>query len=113
MQLDKQVMEAVGAALGQGKCVFVGEWRGYQPETINYTNKAGKPASFSRISHLVEVGSDNRVEGVKANESMPEGIDPKTVPVPFKKGQRVLLEVESVEVERGNKTLRVSKIHAI
>jgi hypothetical protein len=103
--------ELVTKLTDAGKCVSVAEWRGSAPETINYTNKKGQPAKFSRIVHAVEVVDGLRVEALKVMQSVPDGVDPAGVVVPFKRGQRVVVEVDTVEVDKGNRTVRSNAIH--
>jgi len=102
----------VASLLDAGKAIMSGEWRGYAPETIKYTSKKdGKAASFGRIVHTVEVGDGNRVEAVKVSQAVPDGTDPESVAVTFKKGQRVLVAVDSMEVEKGTRSVRAGGIY--
>jgi hypothetical protein len=104
--------EIIGKLSSEGKCVFVGEWRGFMPETINYTNKKGQAAKFARIVHTVEVIDGQRVDAIKVSQSVPDGTDPAQIAVPYKRGQRVVVEVDTMEVERGNRSARSNAIHA-
>ena len=89
---------------------FIGEWRGFTPETINYVNKQGKASSFSRLTHTVEVGDGQRVEAIKVSSPVQDGVNPETVQVPFKRGQRVLVQVDALEVDRGNKSVKAGAV---
>jgi hypothetical protein len=105
--------ETMAGLLASGKAIMSGEWRGYKPETINYTNsKTGKPASFGRIVHMVEVGEGAKIEQVNVSESVPDGVDPNKVAVAHKKGSRVIIEVDSMEVAKGQRTVRTTAVHA-
>jgi hypothetical protein len=99
------------ALLQSGKAVMIGEWRGYMPETINYTAKTGKAASFGRLNHSIEFGEGTSVQSIPVSQSVPDGTDPAGVVVPFKKGQRVLVVLDSMEVEKGKRSARSTGIH--
>lgn len=106
--------EALSRALNEGKIVFIGEWRGVLPETINYTDrKTGAKAKFARLLHTVEVGEGNRIESVKVSQSVPDGTDPASVAIVFKRGQRVLVEVGEMTAEKGNKNIRANSINSL
>jgi hypothetical protein len=105
--------EVIGKLASEGKCVFVGEWRGSLPETINYTNKKGAAAKFSRIVHTVEIIDGSRVDSIKVSQSVPDGTDPAMVQIPYKRGQRVAVEVDTMEVDRGNRSARSNAIHPL
>lgn len=103
-------MEQVIKLIEAGKVAFVGEWRGFAPETINYVNKQGKAASFGRLVHTVEIGEGQRVEAIKVSSAVQEGVKPDSVQVPFKRGQKVLVEVDGFEIDRGNKSIRAGSV---
>lgn len=89
--------------LTAGKCVIQGEWLTSKPETINYNNaKTGKASSFSRISHTLLIGN----EAVKVAQPVLDGVNPESVVVPFKRGDRVVVEVDSMEIAKGNRSIR-------
>jgi len=100
--------EIVSKLIAEGKAVTVGEWRGSSAETINYVTTKGAKASFGRVVHLVELGDGTSIVGAKVSQSVPDGTDPKSVVVPYKRGQRVIIEVESLEIDKGNRTIRTS-----
>ena|ERR1700677_2563121 len=104
--MQAKAIEQVMKLLEAGKVAFIGEWRGFTPETINYVNKQGKASSFGRVVHTVEVGEGQRVEAIKVSSPVQDGVNPETVQVPFKRGQRVLIQVDGLEVDRGNKSVR-------
>lgn len=113
MELGKSGTETVVKLIKAGKCLLVGEWRGVKPETINYVQKgSGKQASFSRLTHVIEIGDQGTFEAITVNESVPDGVDPQkaVAKLTFQRGQMVLCEVESIEVDKGHKTVRASSL---
>jgi hypothetical protein len=108
--MHAKAIDQVIKLMEAGKVAFVGEWRGFAPETINYVNKQGKAASFARLVHTVEVGDGQRVEAIKVSSPVQDGVKPESVQVPFKRGQKVLVEVDGYEVDRGNKSIRAGSV---
>lgn len=108
---DKEA-QAVAKLLDSGKVALLGEWRGFVPETIRYTDKNGRAASFGRLVHTVELGDGQRVESVKCSQSVPDGTAPEAVQIGFKRGQRVVVEVDSMTVEKGTRQVRAASILA-
>ena len=95
--------------LAQGKCVMIGEFRGGKAERIDYTDKkSGKRAHFNRVAHAFETGASG--EQARVTERMPDDADVKAHVVPFKKGQRLLVVVEAIDVEKGNRTIAASEL---
>jgi len=88
-------MQDVAAVMvAPGGFYALGEYRGTKAETVNYRDKqTGNRASFSSINHVVETGDQT----VTVQERLPDGADIKAVKPPFKKGQKVLVQVESIE----------------
>jgi hypothetical protein len=116
VELGKQGETSVLKMIKAGKCVLVGEWRGVKPETINYVQKgSGKQASFSRLVHTLEIGDNGAFEAIKVEESVPDGVDPQKVAakLTFQRGQQVICDVASIEVDKGHKTVRVSSLVAM
>jgi hypothetical protein len=106
--------------INNGKVVAVGEWRGVTAETIEYiSKKTGKKEAFSRLVHVVELGSadGSRTESIKVTESIPEGetLEGRRDRVlgNLKKGGRVAIEVDSMEVALGNKSMRAAQMISI
>jgi hypothetical protein len=113
MELGKTGEASVLKMIKSGKAVLVGEWRGVKPETINYVQKgSGKQASFSRLVHTVETGDSGTFESIKVEESVPDGQDPQkaAAKLTFQRGQQVICDVASIEVDKGHKTVRVSSL---
>jgi len=111
MKLSAEDTSKVLAAVSAGRIVFIGEWRGSKPETINYTSKTtGQAASFSRVQHTVEIGEGDRVEAFKVSERVPDRVKPEDMKAPAKKGQRVLVEVQSIVQDKGNVVVNATSI---
>ena len=113
MELSKAGEAAVLKLVKAGKCILIGEWRGVKPETINYVQKgSGKQASFSRLVHVIEIGESGAFEAIKVNESIPDGQDPQkaAAKITFQRGQLVLCDVESIDVDKGHKSVRTSSL---
>ncbi len=111
--MTEKEIAAASKLLDGGKCVVLGEWRGVVPETIKYTDKQGRAASFGRLLHTVELGDGSRVESVKVTQSVSDGQAPETVQVPFKRGQRVAVEVDSMAIDKGVRQVRAASIVAV
>jgi hypothetical protein len=100
------------ALLGEGKVVMIGEFRGGKAERIDYTDrKSGKRTHFNRIAHAFEVGA--QAEQVRVTERMDDEADTSKYQVPFKKGDRMLIVVESIDIDKGNRTVAASEILAL
>jgi len=111
--MTEKEIAAASKLLDGGECVVLGEWRGVVPETIKYTDKQGRAASFGRLLHTVELGDGQRVESVKVAQSVADGQAPETVQVQFKRGQRVAVEVDSMTIEKGTRQVRAASIVAV
>ena len=95
--------------LSEGKCIMIGEFRGGKAERIDYTDKkTGKRTHFNRIAHAFEVGA--AAEQVRVTERMDDEADTSKYVVPFKKGDRMLMVVEAIDVDKGNRTVAASEI---
>ncbi len=82
----------------KGGIYMVGEYRVTKADTVNYRDKVtGKAAKFSSVIHVVETG--DTVVHVQARLGDDE--DPTKVKAPFPKGQKVLLQVETIERVQG------------
>ena len=88
----------IAAQLEKGGAFILGEYRVTKGDVVNYRDKAtGKAASFSQRIHVVESGET--VVHVQAR--VEDGVDPRKLPAPFSKGQKVLLAVETLERVQG------------
>ncbi len=99
--------------LDQGRAIILGEWRGSVPETINYISKKGQPAKFGRVSHTVEIGDGKTLSSVTVSQSVPDSVAAESVVVPFAKGQRAAVEVDSMHIEKGQRSIGTTGIHAL
>jgi len=106
---DKET-SVVAKMIDGGKVVVIGEWRGVIPETIKYTDKQGRAASFGRLVHTIELGDGTRIESVKVSQSVADGQTPESMVVPYKRGARVVVEVDSMMVEKGTRQIRAASI---
>jgi len=106
---DKE-SSVVAKMIDGGKVVVLGEWRGCIPETIKYTDKQGRAASFGRLVHTIELGDGARIESVKVSQSVANDVTPESVQITFKRGARVVVEVDSMVVDKGIRQLRAASI---
>lgn len=85
--------------IGEGGIFLVGEYRVGKPDLITYRDKlSGKQASFKQVVHSVEAG--NVVVAIQ--ERLEDDVSLETgVVLPAKKGERVLVELESLERVQG------------
>lgn len=87
----------------RGKVVAVGEYRSSKPETIHYRDReSGKAAEFSQLRHTVEFNG----ESVQVSERVGDDFKPAEYRAPFKKGDMVLVELQSMEIVRGSISVR-------
>lgn len=81
-----------------GSLMVIAEYRGTIAEVINYRDKlTGKAMSAPICNHSVEVGPYQ----IKLNERLQDGTDVKTLKVPFKKGQRVIMYLSGLTRTKG------------
>jgi len=85
--------------LADGGIFLVGEYRVGKPDLISYRDKlSGKAASFKQVVHSVEAGQTV----VAIQERLTDDTDLETgVKLPAKKGERVLVELETLERVQG------------
>lgn len=85
--------------LEAGGIFMVGEYRLGKPDLITYRDKlTGKGASFKQVVHSVEAGD----VVVAIQERLPDETDLETgVVLPAKKGERVVVELETLERIQG------------
>lgn len=82
-----------------GGIFMVGEYRMGRPDLITYRDKmSGKNASFKQVVHNVEAGDTV----VAIQERLPDEVNLETgVVLPAKKGERVVVELETLERIQG------------
>jgi hypothetical protein len=85
-------------------CILIGEWRGAKPDKVNYTDKkTGAAKSFGKVTHVVEVGANKTFESVTVTEMLPDNVDPEKYVAPFKRGDRVMVNVKTVALDFGKR----------
>jgi len=91
--------EQLQKKLADGGIFLVGEYRVGKPDLISYRDKlSGKTASFKQVVHSVEAGQ----MVVAIQERLEDSTDLETgVKLPAKKGDRVLVELETLERIQG------------
>lgn len=82
-----------------GGIFMVGEYRMGKPDLVTYRDKlSGKSASFKQVVHNVEAGD----VVVAIQERLPDDVSLETgVVLPAKKGERVVVELETLERVQG------------
>lgn len=81
-----------------GELVVIGEYRSSDAQTINYRDKTtGRMTDMDMLSHTVEFGSNS----VKLRERTDDNFKPDQYKAPYKKGQRVVVQLESLLREKG------------
>lgn len=91
---QKEIIELVEA----GKPVCVVEYRGFTADRMRWIHKkSGKQMEAGIIKHRVETGE----EGFVVSEFLDDKVDEKTYSNGFKKGDRVVLVVETFKREQG------------
>lgn len=82
-----------------GKPVCEVEYRGFTADRMRWVNKkSGKQMEAGIIKHRVETSS----EGFVVSEFLDDGVDEKKYKNEFKKGDRVVLVVETLKRETGS-----------
>ena len=90
----KQIVEAVQ----NGTCLVVVEYRAFKLETIKFRDKkTGAMVEKMTIKHSVEAG-DTQMSLV---EWLPDGADTKALQPLYKKGEKCVLVVKSLEQDMG------------
>jgi len=77
---------------------FCGEWRMGQAGNQEYRGEGGVMQSFAKVLHTIECGEHSYL----VREAMPFGVLlPADYKIPFTKGQKVLVRVETIERQKG------------
>jgi len=83
----------------KGGIWMLGEYRGGKAETVTYRDKVtGKAAQFSSIVHTIENGDTG---AIALQERVSDGADISKFQVPFKKGQALIVQVDTIEKVQG------------
>lgn len=94
----------------QGKTIFFGEYRSSETETITWRDRqSGKTLTAPVLRHVVEFGN----KSVVVSERVPDTFNPAEYSAPAKKGQPVVVDVASMETERGMISVRGALIPVI
>lgn len=95
----KMTTEQLQKKLNDGGIFLVGEYRVGKPDLITYRDKlSGKSASFKQVVHSVEAGQ----MVVAIQERLDDSVSLETgVNLPAKKGEKVVVELESLERIQG------------
>jgi hypothetical protein len=90
----------------EGRCILVGEWRGAKPEEVPYVDKKdGQHKKFGKVTHVLEVGHGATFESLQVVEMAPKGVAVAQVPIPFAKGDRVLVDCRAIESDFSGRTV--------
>ncbi len=97
--------------IAEGRCVLVGEWRGAKAETIPFVNKKnGLKESFGKVTHVVEVGQGTGFESLSVVEMAPRGVPVEQMPIPFARGDRVVVDCRAIESDFSGRTVTAQGI---
>ena len=90
--------------------VFIGEYRGSIVELVQWVDKTdGKAKPFLRAAHLFEFGGVGKVQSVRLDHPIPKtATQPEDVEIPFKRGARYAVQLNSMKNEKGNLSGRLS-----
>ena len=81
-----------------GHRLLFGEYRGSKAEEIRYRDKTTRNVQTMKVlRHIVEVGDD----AIMVAENVEDDFDVQNFQAPFQKGQKVLVELQSLAVNRG------------
>lgn len=85
-------------SLGAGNILAIGEYRGTIEDKMSWSTEGVAKSSMIR-KHTVELGA----KSVIVTEWPPKGMVefPPNLPVPFKKGQKILINVNKYQERRG------------
>lgn len=90
--------EAAHKLLEEGYLGFIAEYRGSKAETINYMDKkSGKAASMNTLRHNLELGET----AIAFNERVDDAFKVTEYKQPYKKGQKVLVFLTSLQNDKG------------
>jgi len=93
----------------KGERLLFGEYRSSKAESIKYRDKTSHQiTSMNMLRHTVEVGPDS----IQVNERVEDTFNPETYKSPFVKGQKVVIFLDSLLIEKGVPSAR-GKLEAI
>lgn len=92
-----------------GEPMFLVEYRSTLCERFEFRDKdTGKPASFTKVTHNVEMGNRSFAVAEKVQDA-----DPATYKSPFKKGQPCAFHVVSYGTDRQGKAITSGKLEPL
>ena len=83
-----------------GERLSVCEYLTTKVEPRKWTGDDGKVSEWTNVIHTVLSG----VDSVQVTERLPDGADPKAVKVPFKKFDKVVINLSALKREKGGLT---------
>jgi len=91
------------AAFNAGKILTVATFLHFKKEVVAYRGKDGKPATFDKIEFSVLTA--NGIAFVQPDTRRIPGFDMETYKCPFVPNQRVVVEISSMQVDKGITTI--------
>lgn len=81
-----------------GELIVIGEYRSSDAQSITYRDKTtGRMAEMDTLGHTVEFGNHS----IKLRERTEDNFKPDQYKAPYKKGQKVVVQLESLLREKG------------
>ncbi|MEY4300407.1 MAG: hypothetical protein RIR25_1643 [Verrucomicrobiota bacterium] len=100
-------MEKIIEMIQAGRVLLIGESRGAKPDVVRYVSKrTGQKEAFTKVVHVVEPLGGGVPVLVEQRAADTE-VDPSTVKITVKKGQRYAFEIATLSIERGMKQARM------
>lgn len=100
-------MDKIIEMIQSGRVLLVGESRGAKPDVVRYVSKrTGQKEAFTKVVHVVEPLGGGVPVLVEQRAADTE-VDPSTVKITVKKGQRYAFEIATLTIERGMKQARM------
>jgi len=93
----------VTAAFNAGKILTVAVFLHFKKEVVAYRSKDGKPATFDKIEYACLTA--NGIVFVQPDTRRMPGFDMETHKCPFKPNDRVVVEINSMSVDKGITTI--------
>ncbi len=101
-------MQKVIEMIQEGRVVLVGESRGAKVDVVRYVSKrTGQKEAFTKVVHVVEPQGGGVPVLVEQRAADTE-VDPSTVKITVKKGQRYAYEIVTLAIERGMRQARLA-----
>lgn len=91
------------AAFNAGKILTVATFLHFKKEVVAYRGKDGKPATFDKVEYACL--SANGIVFVQPDTRKMVGFDMETYKCPFKSGDKVVVEINSMAIDKGITTI--------